>query len=106
MPAATLAHAFERYVDLVRHIDDVYYVTAHEPRRPDIYTYLREQDRASVRQIMQAEAAVDDEFPELLIDFHLVFLDGRRIEDFSRPIPDLFYSRPGLDTQGAKRGKL
>ncbi len=91
--ATSLKSAFEQFVRLVTPIEAVQYVAAYEPRRPDIFTYIERMDEAIIERVFEAEEAIDAEFPELLIDFHVVFLDGRTMEDFVRPVPALFFDR-------------
>jgi len=101
-----LRTAFERFVALVTPIEAVQYVAAYEPRRPDLFTYIECLDESVMRSVFEAEAALDEEFPELLIDFHVVFLDGRTMEDFVRPVPNLFYDRSsaiGSESHGVSR---
>jgi hypothetical protein len=74
-------------------IEAVQYVAAYEPRRPDIFTYIECMDESIMERVFEAEDAIDAEYPDLLIDFHVVFLDGRTMEDFVRPVPALFFDR-------------
>jgi hypothetical protein len=99
-----LSNAFSRFVQLIGSVPDVCYVTATEPRRPDIHTYIKRWDQDVMHQVFLAENKVADEFPELLIDFHVWFLDGRRIHDFVNPLPELFYQNPSVKTQASKSG--
>ena len=98
MPAKsqTLAAAFERFVELVKPIEDVQYAAAFEPRRPDIYTYIKKRDEDVSKQIYRAEDVIADEFPDLLIEFHVRWLEGRSIEEFVGSAPPLFFARDGL----------
>lgn len=91
--ASTLKSAFEHFVRLVSPIEAVQYVAAYEPRRPDIFTYIECMDEAIMERVFDAENTIDARFPDLLIDFHVVFLDGRTMHDFLRPAPALFFDR-------------
>jgi len=106
MPAnnLNLKSAFRRFVDLVKPIDEVYCVTAVEPSRPDFFTYIRQRNDEVVRQIFQAEKAVNKEFPDVLIDYHIIFLEGRPLEDFVTHQPEFTYLKKGLRSKELKRG--
>ncbi|HWO73498.1 MAG TPA: hypothetical protein VNN21_08065 [Dehalococcoidia bacterium] len=95
MPARTstpLKQAFQRFVELVKPIPQVKHVVGFEQGQ-DIYTYIESRDEDVMKKVFRAEDKVFDEFPETLIEFHVVYLEGRPLEDFVRPLPKLVFSR-------------
>ena len=102
--AALLETAFKRFVELVGPIDDVQHVVAIEPRRPDVYTYIRRLHDEVMSRVFRAEDTLADEFPDILIEFHIVFLEGRPFDYFWSSAPELTYSRHDLKKKEDKRG--
>ncbi len=101
---ALLKAAFRRFVELVEPIEDVYAVRAMEPRRPDIFTYIKQMDDEVETGVIHAQWTVADEFPEMLIDFHIVFLDGKSVEYFHHGPAEFVYSRNPVKQKESKRG--
>jgi hypothetical protein len=91
--SASLKHAFKRFVELVKPIDDVRHVVATDYEEPDIYTFITRRDEAVMFDVFQAEYRIMEEFPDLPVDFHVRYLEGKKPEDFMKPLPALAYSR-------------
>ena len=89
---ASLKSIFRQFVELVDPIEEVQYVVAPEPG-VDIYTFIKERNDAVVHQIFEQEYAMLRNFPDLLVDFHIFFLEGRDVQDFINPLPRLVFSR-------------
>ena len=91
--AAKTKRAFREFVKLVEPIDDVRHVVAFADGAPEIFTYIRHRDDEVCRAIYQAEYRVADDFPELGMDFHIVYMEGRPLSKFVSPLPGLVFSR-------------
>ena len=91
--SSALKQAFKRFVDLVKPVEDVQYVVAFEDDELDFYTFITKLDDAVSSQVHEAEFQIMDSFPELLVDFHVRYLEGRRPESFVGQLPPLSYSR-------------
>jgi hypothetical protein len=91
--SASLKQAFKQFVELVKPIDDVRYVVASDAGGPEISTYITELDEDVSTQVFHAEYRIMDDFPELPVDFHVWYLEGKSLEDFVRQLPPLVYSR-------------
>ena len=99
-----LKAAFRRFVELMEPLEDVHYVVAVEPMRPDIFTFIRTIDDDVMKHVFSAQNVIHEEFPDILIDFHVRFLEGRPLDYFLDPLPELTYSRLGLKTKAYKSG--
>ena len=95
--SASLKHAFKRFVELVKPIEDVRHVVAFEDGEMDIFTYIRERDDDVSKLVYEAEFAIMEQFPELPILFHVRWLEGKALDSFVRPPPSLTYSKQGSD---------
>ncbi len=95
--SSSLKQAFKRFVELVKPIEDVQYVVAFEDDELDFYTYITRRDSNVSSQVYKAEIAIMQMFPELLIDFHVRYLEGRAIETFVRSLPPLVYAKEAVD---------
>jgi len=91
--SASLKHAFKRFVELVKPIEDVHHVIAGDDGEPRIYTFITKMDEPIMFEVFHAEYRVLEEFPDLPIDFHVRFLEGKPLESFLRPASALHYSR-------------
>lgn len=89
--------AFKRFVELVKPIEDVRYVVAFDEEELDIYTYIDALDEAVMSRVHHVEMQLMDEFPTLLVDFHVRYLEGRPLEAFTSPLPGLTYVRGNGD---------
>ena len=89
----TLKQAFKRFVELVRPIEDVQYVVAFDDDELDFYTFITQLDDAVSSQVHEAEFQIMDNFPDLLVEFHVRYLEGRSPESFVGQLPTLSYSR-------------
>ena len=90
---SSLKQAFKRFVELVKGIEDVQYVAAFDDEELDFFTYIASSEQSVYSSIHNAEAVVVEEFPDLLIDFHVRYMQGRPIETFIRPLPPLLYRK-------------
>jgi hypothetical protein len=88
----TLKTAFYHFVELVKPIDEVQCVVGVDAGT-EIYTYIKQMDRSVSKRIFEKENQIILDFPELPTDFHIVFLEGRPLEDFVRKLPELAYVR-------------
>jgi hypothetical protein len=86
--------AFKRFVELVKAIEDVHYVVAFDDDEPEISTYITKLDEAVSRLVFHAEFKIMEEFPQIPIEFHVWYLEGRPIESFVRN-PPLFFAKSG-----------
>jgi len=84
--------AFERFVALLEPIEDVRHVVLRDESL-DIFTYITTMDEKVMLKVIEAEDKVFDDFPELPLDYHIVFLEGRPFEEFVRPSPPLAFHR-------------
>ena len=91
--SSVLKQAFKRFVELVKPIDDVRYVVAFEDDELDFYTFITKLDQRVSSQVHSADIVIMEEFPDLLVDFHVRYLEGRPLETFVRPLPQLVYAR-------------
>jgi hypothetical protein len=89
-----LKQAFKRFVDLVKPLDDVQYVVAFDEEEPEISTYITKLDEAVMVKVIRAEIPIMEEYPDLPVDFHVWFMDGKPIESFVGQLPPLVYARP------------
>ena len=85
--------AFQRFVELVKPIDAVQYVAAPDEGPLEIFTYLPQLDDEKSIEVFHAEYEVLAHFPDEIVDFHLVFLDGRSIDEMFGPRSMLFFAR-------------
>jgi hypothetical protein len=92
--SASLKQAFKRFVGLVEPIEDVRHVVAWDDGEVDISTYITRLDEAVMFRVNRAARAIYEEFPDLPVDFHIWFLEGRPIDSFVRSLPQLRYSKP------------
>ena len=88
-----LEKAFRRFVELIEPIEDVHYVVAFDEGDLDVFAYITKRDRAVSQRVHEAEFKVLDEFEDLSLNFHVVYLEGRDLESFVRPLPSLKYSK-------------
>jgi hypothetical protein len=98
-----LKRAFKRFVELVKPIEDVLYVLAADEDEPSFWTFITRLDDRVSSQVHYAEMEIMDQFPDLLLDFHVRYLEGRPLESFIRPISPLVYAREGTDASAAGR---
>ena len=92
-----LKQAFKRFVELVKPIEDVQYVVAFDDDEPQISTYITKLDDKVSSRVHRAEFVIMDEFPSLLVDFHVWYLEGKPLRNFIHPLPRLTYARDSLD---------
>jgi hypothetical protein len=92
-----LKQAFKRFVKLVKPIEDVQYVVAFEDEETQISTYITKLDEAVSSRVHHAEFVIMDEFPSLLVDFHVWYLEGKPLRNFIHPLPRLTFARESLD---------
>lgn len=93
--SAEVKQAFKRFVELVKPIEDVHYVAAFDDEEPEISTYITRLDESVSFRVHGAEICIMDEFPDLPIDFHIWYLEGRPIDSFSaRGAPHFYARRP------------
>ena len=85
--------AFNQFVDQVKDIEDVQYVVAFDDEEPEISTYITRMDEAVTMQVIRAEIPIMEGFPNLPVDFHVWYLEGRPIESFVGQLPTLAYVR-------------
>ena len=90
--SSSLEHAFKRFVELVKPIEAVRSVVAFDEEL-DIFTYIKDLDEAVMSRVHQVEITIMEEFPLLLVDFHIRYLEGRPLESFVHPLPTLTYLR-------------
>ena len=92
--SASLKQAFKRFVELVKPIDDVRHVVAFDDEgEVDFFTYIKERDRVVMSAVYRAEDHIILEFPDLPVDFHVRYLEGRTLSDLVHPLPPLAFSR-------------
>ena len=85
--------AFERFVELVKPIEAVQYIAAPDEGPLEIFTYLPKLDDQDSIEVFHAEYKVLADFPDEIVDFHVVFLEGRTIEEMFGPRSKLFFAR-------------
>jgi hypothetical protein len=93
--SASLKHAFKRFVELVKPIDDVRHVVAFDGDTPEVFTYITKLDEDVMFQVFHAEYQIMADFSEIPVDFHVRYLEGKPLESFIRPLPALVFSREG-----------
>ena len=91
--SSSLKHAFKRFVELVKPIDDVRHVVALDDERPEIFTYIAKLNEAVAFRVYDAQISIMEDYPGLQLDFHVRSLDGRPLESFVQPIPRLIFSK-------------
>jgi hypothetical protein len=91
--SASLKHAFKRFVELVRPIEDVRHVVAFDDELPEIFTYITKLDEKVMFQVYDAQVSIMEDYPELPLDFHIRYLEGRPLESFVYPMPPLSFSK-------------
>jgi len=101
MPARTstpLKQAFQRFVELVKPIEDVRHVMVLEDGRLDFFTYVTKLDEEISMLVHEAEFEVMREFPDLPILFHVRCLEGRPFD--TQNLSALSYSKGRARTGG------
>lgn len=88
-----LRDAFQRFVELVEPIPEVRHVVALNGRSPDIFTFIVKRDEQVCKLVFRAEDQIMDEFPKLEVEFHIKYMEGRPLDHFIHPLPDLIFSR-------------
>lgn len=88
-----LRAAFYRFVELIRPIWQVRYAVALNGERPDMFSFINEMDPHASEQVHKAEYQILEEFPRIEIEFHIIYLEGRPLEDFIRSSAELVFSR-------------
>jgi len=91
--AAKTKRAFREFVKLIEPIDDVRHVVAFEDAGPEFFTYIRRRDNEVCYAIFRAENEVRRRFDDPEIDFHVVFMEGRALDQLVAPLPPLVFSR-------------
>jgi hypothetical protein len=91
--SASLKQAFKRFVELVKPIEDVRHVVAGDDGEPRIYTFITRMDEPVMFEVFHVEYRIMEEFPDLPVDFHVRFLEGKPLESFLRPMSNLTYSK-------------
>lgn len=91
--SAEVKQAFERFVDLMEHIEDVRCAVVFDDDELDFYTYIEAMDDAVMTRVHHAEIRIMEEFPDILMDFHVRYLEGKPLEAFIDPLPALSYLR-------------
>ena len=92
-----LKQAFKQFVELVKPIEDVCNVVVLEDGKPKLFTFIRQLDDAVSSQVHNAEFQIMDDFPELPVEFHVRYLEGRPLKSFISPLSALTFSRKTPD---------
>ena len=88
----TLKKAFAQFVELVRDLPEVCHVVGECPP-PHLHTYIKRRDDDVMLKVFRAEDKVQAAYPDLGMEFHIWFMDGRSSSDFASATSDLIYSR-------------
>lgn len=89
----TVERAFLRFVELVGPVPQVHHVVAFDDHDGDFFTFIKRRDEAVCKTIFHHQYQVMREFPDLGADFHVVYMEGRPLEQFISPLPGLVFSR-------------
>lgn len=89
----TVERAFRRFVELVKPIPQVRHVVGWDDNSPGICTFIDCRDEAVCKAIFDVESRIMDQFLNLNFNFDVIYLEGRPVEDFVRPLPELVFTR-------------
>ena len=93
----TVERAFRRFVELVKPIPQVHHVVAFDDHGGDIFTLIERRDLEVCKAVFNKEDQVMDEIPELESAFHVIYLEGRPLEEHIHTLPRLVFSRRSID---------